>query len=520
MALQNFKDIINNKAYRIQSKDRDIFEKGNLQSFFGFSNKDAIEFIVYDANDNQLPQKDWGLVRYIPMTSENIGDYFLIADGTILQAYNFPSEYFIDVERLLNEAGYANGIFKTQINLLNNRVGSSEKFDKLWISEISPSRTEVRLFPLKRKETEGTDLFERFNIFLKDDEFREDTINSALSVIEKVSPQQIASTLSNKYGKNWVDKLRNEYNITNLEAFLNNVQSKFVQSALYEFTNRISDPLDLNYGKARNTKPKLDLSKANIKEKCVELYIRALDFYLSRPAFIQNSSFDLDTDDSKDIVGQVLQRATSDVLIDTTKPEVKVTKVTKPNITNSETKLKAEIMKEMPAPPPPPPPSPSGPPPPFSSEPIGGANTGKNYYQIRVTRMGIPATLEQSAFTFTNSNGETQTIQYDGYGVVGTFCMLDGSWQNGSYNLYELTQVGLCGPANINKDNIQVIDYTTPINTTPLPTQFITPDGLPNVSIVNDTKYVDTVVNNDNYNRNDFMNDKVMADTPNRFNEL
>ena len=65
MALQNFKDIINNKAYRIQSKDRDIFEKGNLQSFFGFSNKDAIEFIVYDANDNQLPQKDWGLVRYI-----------------------------------------------------------------------------------------------------------------------------------------------------------------------------------------------------------------------------------------------------------------------------------------------------------------------------------------------------------------------------------------------------------------------------------------------------------------------
>ena len=73
---------------------------------------------------------------------------------------------------------------------------------------------------------------------------------------------------------------------------------------------------------------------------------------------------------------------------------------------------------------------------------------------------------------------------------------------------------------NINKDNIQVIDYTTPINTTPLPTQFITPDGLPNVSIVNDTKYVDTVVNNDNYNRNDFMNDKVMADTPNRFNEL
>jgi hypothetical protein len=134
--------------------------------------------------------------------------------------------------------------------------------------------------------------------------------------------------------------------------------------------------------------------------------------------------------------------------------------------------------------------------------------------------MGIPATLEQSAFTFINSNGQQETIQYDGYGLVGVYCMLDGSWQNGSYYLYELTQVGLCGPANNNKDLIDVIDYKTPQDTIQKPTEFITPDGLPNVSIVNDTKYVDTVVNNDNYNRNDFMNDRAMADTPNRINEL
>lgn len=518
MALQNFKDIINNRAYRIQSKDREIFEKGDLQSFFGFSDKDVIEFIVYDANDNQLPQKDWGIARYIPMTAENIGDYFLIADGTILQAYNFPSEYFIDIERLLNEAGYTNGIFKTQINLLNNRVGSSQKFDKLWISEVSPSRTEIRVFPLKRKETEGTDLFERFNIFVKDGEFREDTINSALSIIEKVSPQQVANTLSTKYGKNWVDKLRNEYNITNLEAFLNNVQSKFVQASLYEFTNRISDPLDLNYGKPKKTKPKLDLSKANVKQKCVELYVRALDFYLSRPAFVQNSSFDLDTDSSKDIVGQVLQRTKSDTLIDTTPPQIKVTKVTKPNVTSSDIKLKAEIVKELPPPPPPPPP-PAGPPPPFNKEIGGGNNSGKNYYQIRVTRMGIPATFEQSAFKFINSNGQEETIQYAGYGVVGTYCMLDGSWQNGAYNLYELTQVGLCGPANVNKDVIDVVDYTNSTPKASIPTEFITPDGLPNIPVRDDVVYKDIMIDR-GYTNNDSPNDRLISDIPNRFNEL
>jgi len=91
MAIRTFKEIIDNKGYRISTKDREIFEKGTLQSFFGFSDSDMIEFIVYDANDNQLPQgEDGKVVRYIPLNSENIKDYFLIADGTEFQAFNFP----------------------------------------------------------------------------------------------------------------------------------------------------------------------------------------------------------------------------------------------------------------------------------------------------------------------------------------------------------------------------------------------------------------------------------------------
>ena len=60
MAIRKFKDIIDNKGYRISSADRQIFEQGNLQSFFGLGEQDAIEFIVYDANDNQLPQGQLG----------------------------------------------------------------------------------------------------------------------------------------------------------------------------------------------------------------------------------------------------------------------------------------------------------------------------------------------------------------------------------------------------------------------------------------------------------------------------
>ena len=67
--LKNFKEIIENKAYRINPNDRNIFEQGDLQSFFGLSEDDVIEFIMYDFSENQLPQKDNGLVRYISLTN-------------------------------------------------------------------------------------------------------------------------------------------------------------------------------------------------------------------------------------------------------------------------------------------------------------------------------------------------------------------------------------------------------------------------------------------------------------------
>ena len=175
MAIQTFKQIIDNQAFRISAKDRAIFEQGTLQSFFGFSDSDMIEFIVYDVNDNQLPQGEFGeLVRYVPLNSQNINDYFLIADNTLFQALQFPNEYFIDIERLLKESGYDNGIFKTQITLLNKRVGFESANEKLWIKQISPSRTEVKLLPLMYDVSKKTDLFQSFGIMIKEKYFRDD----------------------------------------------------------------------------------------------------------------------------------------------------------------------------------------------------------------------------------------------------------------------------------------------------------------------------------------------------------
>jgi hypothetical protein len=152
MAIRLIKEVINNKGYVINSKDREIFQEGeDLQSFFGLSDSDAIEFILYDINDNQLPQRDGELVRYVVLSTENIKDYLMIADGTVFKSNVIP-EYFIDIERLIREAGYDNGIFKAQITLINKRVGTEDESNRVWIKEISPSRTEVRLLPLNKKK--------------------------------------------------------------------------------------------------------------------------------------------------------------------------------------------------------------------------------------------------------------------------------------------------------------------------------------------------------------------------------
>ena len=353
MAIKTFKEILNNQGYRISSNDRKIFEEGNLESFFGFGEKDAIEFIVYDLNDNQLPQINDELVRYVPITTANIKDYFLIAEGTVLKKNQFPTEYFIDVERLLREAGYDNGIFKTQITLLNKRVGSEFPSDSLWIAEISPSRTEVRLLPLKKGLQLNPELKKRFDLFINNGEFRDDTINLAFNFIEKVNPTVIDNFLKSKYSTKWLDKMVSEFKIKDFDTFSTRVFEKFVEASFYEFTNRISDIRDVKYGKPKTERPVIELSVNAIESICKRILIMCIDFYLSKPDVKKEATYDAGMDDSIDIVGKVLQRIDSNNTIDTSSPVLQMAEVIKPILTSMELKLEEEIKKQIPPPPPP-----------------------------------------------------------------------------------------------------------------------------------------------------------------------
>jgi hypothetical protein len=321
MAIKTFKEILQNKGYRIETNDRQIFENGTVQSFFGLSDSDCIEFIIYDSNDNQLPQSSYGLVRYIPMTSQNIGDYFLIAEGTLLQRYKFPSEYFIDVERLLREAGYSNGIFKTQITLINKRAGSEKALDKLWISEISPSRTEIRLFPNTKGIEINPELKERFNLLLSGGEFRDDVAKFAIEYVENIKPNNIGTLLKQKYGDKWFDRFVSEYKIQSMDIFATQVYNKFLESAINEFTGRISDVNDMNYGLPKPFKPSLSLTKEDVRKSVEKLLVNAINKYLLIPD-IRYGSRKNEKMESIDTAEKILQTKTSDLKIDTSIPTV------------------------------------------------------------------------------------------------------------------------------------------------------------------------------------------------------
>jgi hypothetical protein len=328
MAIKSFKEIIDNKGYRISTKDREIFEEGTLQSFFGFSDSDIIEFIAYDVNDNQLPlqinpEGDSVLAKYIPLTSENIKNYFMIAEGTLLQIGNFPTEYFIDVKRILNESGYDVGIFKTQVTLLNRRVGDYRKDinAKLWIKEISPSRTEIKVLPQRNSVADSTDLLVRYNIFYNDGDFRDDTLQYVSEFINKINPQTVSEYIRNVYSEKWLNKLIEEFNIPNIDTLITKIHSTFIKAVINEFQNKVSNINDDKFGKPKDTPIGIELSVTDIENRCMRILTQVIDKYLPVRK-IQNTSVDLELDESFDRIETIMQRREGDTIVRPTIPKI------------------------------------------------------------------------------------------------------------------------------------------------------------------------------------------------------
>lgn len=325
MAIKEFKEIVERRGYLVEKEDRKIFEKEIKKSNFGMGYSDMIEFILYDSSDNQLPQgEDGKLVRYININDKNINEYFLISENNYTKKNNGAPEFLIDLEKLVREAGYSSGIFKTQVTLLNRRVGSENvETDKLWIHEISPSRTEVRLLPIKTPV--NNDLTKRYSIFTDNGNFRDDTVYFAVPFIENINLEKVFDNFLRTKGKvddgkTYINLIKSEFKVDDIELLLKRIKDRYVESMKYFISNRVWNINDINYGKASASSDKIELSISAIRITAFQCLTNAIEYYLPKRDIREVTGLTKEEQKTFDEVKQILKSAVSSTEIESTIP--------------------------------------------------------------------------------------------------------------------------------------------------------------------------------------------------------
>jgi len=298
MALTNYKNIENRKGYLVKEDDRKVFESGTQKTNFGLGVDDHIEFILYDSNDNQLPQGDnQSLVRYISVNDESSRKYFLTSDNKETRKGG-AQEFIVDIERLIKEAGYSNGVFKTSTTIVNRRIGKDNSSqNQLWIQEISPSRTEIRVLPLNPRGSINKDLEKRYSVFTKDSQFRDDAIYFVDQFIEKVKVENVLRNFISSKGKvtsgqNYINLLKREFGINDFQDFVRRIEEDWKKSLKNYFYNEPQD---------------VELSSSILKEVSRTKLIEVINKYLPQREINERSILTKDEVETFDRVQTLLK---------------------------------------------------------------------------------------------------------------------------------------------------------------------------------------------------------------------
>jgi hypothetical protein len=154
--------------------------------------------------------------------------------------------------------------------------------------------------------------------------------------------------MKRKYSEKWLNKMIGEFKIKNFDTFITTIHNKFLEASTYEFTNRISDLKNINYGKPSNKKTKIELSKTEIIEICKTILVSTIEYYLSKQDIKTATTFDSGINESMDTVGNVLQSLESDTLVDTASPVVNVGESKTLTQTDIQLELEKQIKIELP----------------------------------------------------------------------------------------------------------------------------------------------------------------------------
>jgi hypothetical protein len=107
-----------------------------------------------------------------------------------------------------------------------------------------------------------------------------------------------------------------EFKIKDFDTFITTIHNKFLEASIYEFTNRISDLKNINYGKPTNKKTKIELSKNEIIEISKKILVSTIEYYLTKQDIKTTTTFDSGINESMDEVGNVIQSLEKQIKIE------------------------------------------------------------------------------------------------------------------------------------------------------------------------------------------------------------
>lgn len=246
----NFDSIDINKSNQgefLMKDDKFIVTKNEVEETdFGDCKYDVMEVSVYDINNNLLPHKTGNNVAYIKTGDIKNYLYNLTNKGG-------QKELAIDIEKLLNDLGFTNGILKVIINFVRNRVGNDNELSRVWIQEISPSREEIRVLPLKTSDStvnKRIELeFKNINNLNKDFKYYKKNILDALDSFEVTYLESITDAMIARFGKDFFAILKKDFGLSDFDGFKKRIFRDFKDSVTYWVNNKNYNVSESNFGK-------------------------------------------------------------------------------------------------------------------------------------------------------------------------------------------------------------------------------------------------------------------------------
>lgn len=238
---------LDNEGKFIQDKDAFILSNNEIEDTdFGDCKYDVMEVSVYDINNNLLPQKSGQSVAYIK--TGDIKNYIFNITND-----RSKKELAIDIEKLLEKLGFTNGILRVNINFVRNRIGEDDISRRVWVQEISSTRSEVRILPLKVVDTNITNQniadFNNLQNLNKDFKYYKKSILDSLYSFQNTFLDSINNSLESKYGKDFFNILRKDFGLRDFSEFRKRIYDDFKLSVDYYLNNKYYWVNEDNYGK-------------------------------------------------------------------------------------------------------------------------------------------------------------------------------------------------------------------------------------------------------------------------------